>query len=351
MRVLVVDDDDIALDLLECTLASDGHDVETAGSGQEALKRLRRGDIRCVITDWDMPGMSGIDLCRFVRRNDTNGYVYIILLTSHDRQEDVVAGLSAGADDFVRKPFDPSELICRIRVAERTLTLETRDLAIFAMAKLAESRDTDTGEHLERVQRYSECLARELSTHPEYGEEIDDAFIRMIFLTSPLHDIGKVGIPDRVLLKPGKLTDDEFAIMKTHAQIGADTLKAALERHPGTSFLRMAHDIAATHHERWDGRGYPRGLAGKDIPLCGRIVAVADVYDALTTKRVYKDAFSHTLACSMMFKDSGSHFDPLVIDAFQTVADEFLAISERFIDTPIVDTVVSNARNLPTVNI
>lgn len=333
MRILIVDDDDIALDLLANTLESEGYAVEVATSGEEAVERLLVGDIRCVITDWEMPGMTGLDLCRFVRGNlQEAGYVYVVMLTSHGRSDDVVAGLSAGADDFVRKPFDPRELLCRVRVAERILSLETRDVAIFALAKLAESRDTDTGEHLERVRRYSKCLAERLADDSPYSHLVDDRFVRLVYLTSPLHDIGKVGVPDSVLLKPGRLNDDEFAVMKTHAEIGAETLRAALERYPDAGFLRMAHDIAATHHERWDGRGYPEGLSGTDIPLCGRIVALADVYDALSSRRVYKEAFTHTVACSMIADEAGSHFDPIIVEAFLEVTDDFARIRQEHAD-------------------
>ena len=222
----------------------------------------------------------------------TGGYVYVMLLTSHDAREQRVAGRRAGADDFISKPFDSQELLARIETAERILSLETRDVAIFAMAKLAESRDPETGAHLERVRAYSRVLATHLSGLDKYRTEVNAEYIRLIYLTSPLHDIGKVGIPDCVLLKPGRLSDREFEIMKTHAALGAQTLEAALRQFPGVKFLQMARDIAAAHHERFDGSGYPNRLVGDAIPLCGRIVALADVYDAMTSRRVYKDAFT-----------------------------------------------------------
>jgi putative two-component system response regulator len=250
----------------------------------------------------------------------------MILVTSHDSPEATVAGLSAGADDFVGKPFHPSELIARVRTGERILSLETRDVAIFAMAKLAESRDPETGAHLERVRSYCRILAQDLAKQAKFQPLIDQEFIRLIYSTSPLHDIGKVGIPDCVLLKAGRLSAREFEIMKTHTTIGAETLDSALRAFPGVKFLQMAREIAATHHERWDGSGYPSGLGGESIPLSGRIVAVADVYDALTSKRVYKDAFTHDIARAMIVKDSGSHFDPDVVAAF-------IRVESRFIDT------------------
>lgn len=330
MNVLVVEDNDVSRLLLETTLAGAGYRVETARDGAEALERIRSGGFRLVVSDWEMPRMSGPDLCRAVRASDLPGYVYIILVTSHDSPQEAVEGLSAGADDFVSKPFEPSVLTARVRTGERIVALETREIAIFAMAKLAESRDPETGAHLERVRSYCRILAADLGEQPKFRAEIDAEFVRLIYLTSPLHDIGKVGIPDSVLLKAGRLNDREFAIMKTHAELGATTLDAALRAFPGVKFLQMARDIAATHHEHWDGNGYPRGLRGAEIPLCGRIMALADVYDALTSKRVYKAAFAHEVARSMILKDSGTHFDPDVVEAFVRQEEEFAKIRGRY---------------------
>ena len=180
-------------------------------------------------------------------------------------------------------------------------------------------------------------LAETLSQQESRGDDIDSEFLRLIYLTSPLHDIGKVGIPDNVLLKPGRLSDQEFEIMKTHATIGAETLGAAAKLYPDARFLHMARDIALTHHERFDGSGYPNGLIGHDIPLCGRIVALADVYDALTSKRVYKAAFSHEIACSTILSESGTHFDPDVVAAFSEIENEFRAVSERSVELVLAD--------------
>ncbi len=283
-----------------------------------------------VISDWGMPRLDGLQLCSQIRKRDLSGYVYIILLTSHDGRKKVVEGMSAGADDFIAKPFNPAELLVRVRAGERVLALQTRDVAIFALAKLAESRDPETGAHLERVRRYSRALAEQLSKLPKFFDTIDDKFIELIYLTSPLHDIGKVGIPDSVLLKPARLSAEEFEVMKTHAKIGAETLDAALREYPGATFLQMARDIAAAHHERYDGAGYPKGLRGDGIPLCGRIVALADVYDALTSKRIYKDAYGHEHARTIITSESGSHFDPDVVLAFLQCEAKFLAIREEF---------------------
>ena len=329
-RILIVDDDEVSLEISRHTVTRAGYEVEVARNGYEALEILRQGECRLVITDWVMPAMDGLELCREVRAGEFSGYIYVILLTSRGETKDIVAGLTAGADDFMTKPFDPAELRVRMRSGERILAMETRDLAIFAMAKLAESRDPETGAHLERMRSYSRVLAHHLSKQPKFAGQVDNDYVRMIYLTSPLHDIGKVGIPDCVLLKPARLSDREFEIMKQHALIGAETLEAALLEHPGAEFLRMGRHIALTHHERWDGSGYPQGLAGEEIPLCGRIVALADVYDALTTKRVYKDAFQHDVARSIIVEESGTHFDPDVVEAFLATEQEFIAIREKF---------------------
>ena len=330
MRILIADDDAVALDLLEFSLAKAGHEVVRATDGRQALDLVRADNIRVVITDWQMPYLDGLQLCRSIRSSTTDvGYVYVILLTAGDSNS-AVEGLSAGADDLMRKPFNPAEVAVRIRTAERILSVETRDLAIFAMAKLAESRDPESGRHLERVRHYSRLLAQDLSGRPAFAATVDAGYVRLIYLTSPLHDIGKVAIPDSVLLKPGRLSDREFGIMKLHTTFGAQTLAESLREHPEANFLVMAKEIAETHHERVDGSGYPHGLAGAAIPLCGRIVAVADVYDALTSRRPYKAPFAHEVAKSMILADSGSHFDPDVVAAFMRCEDQFIATATKY---------------------
>ncbi|GIX00334.1 MAG: response regulator [Pirellulaceae bacterium] len=331
-RILVVDDDPICRDMLAAVLEDMDFEVETATNGEDAYHRVCHGDFRIVISDWQMPGMSGIELCRKLRARRLGEYVYIILLSSLHGKENLVKGLQAGADDFLCKPFEPVELHVRLNTARRIVSLENRDLIVFSLAKLAESRDCETGAHLERMREYSKLLAEELSKMPKFRQEIDNDFIRAIFLTSPLHDIGKVGIPDNILLKPGRLTPDEFEIMKQHVTIGCKTLDAAYTACPSAEYLRLARDIAATHHEKFDGSGYPNGLAGIDIPLCGRIVALADVYDALTTKRVYKDAMSHEQARRIIIESRGSHFDPDVVDAFLRREEDFQAIRRNLDD-------------------
>ncbi len=329
MKILIADDDLISLKLLRNSLQAAGFSVTVAHDGQHALDLYQQHRFRFVITDWEMPGLSGLDLCRAIRRDSDHAYVYVILLTSHSSSEQMVEGMSAGADDFIVKPYKEPELLVRVRAGQRIIQLETREMVIFSMAKLAESRDPETGRHLERVQQYSLALTRRLALRPRYCHLIDDEFIRLVYETSPLHDIGKVGIPDSVLLKPGRLNDDEFNIMKTHTLIGAETLDASLQYNPDARFLQVARDIAVAHHERFDGTGYPYGLKGEAIPLAARIVALADVYDALTSKRVYKEAYSQLLARQLILQEAGAHFDPEIVAAFQDIEQEFAQIYLR----------------------
>ncbi len=285
---------------------------------------------RLVISDWEMPEMSGVELCRNIRAHGFAHYIYIILVTARDAARDVVEGMDAGADDFIAKPFEPSELCVRLRTGERILSLDSRDLMIFGLAKLAESRDPETGAHLERIREYCRVIAQDLSKQEKYSGQVDGDYVQTIFLTSPLHDIGKVGIPDNVLLKPERLTDKEWSIMKQHTVIGAKTLCAVASEHPNVMFLRMAHEIALTHHECFDGSGYPLGLSGEQIPLCGRITAVADVYDALTNRRTYKDAFTHDVASSIILEGSETQFDPDIVRSFLANKETFYRIREQF---------------------
>jgi putative two-component system response regulator len=328
MQVLIVDDNVVALDLLEHTLKRSGYDVVAADNGRDALEVLCQGNCQLVITDWEMPDMTGIELCRHIRSSGFMNYIYVILLTSRREPSDSIEAMTAGADDLMLKPFQPNELALRVRAGERLLGLETRDLLIFVLAKLAESRDNDTGAHLERVRTFSRVIAEHLAKQPKFRDQVNADFVRLIYLTSPLHDIGKVAVPDSVLLKPGPLTREEFELMKSHTTHGAATLDAALREFPAAGYLRMARDIAASHHEWYDGSGYPYGLSGKNIPLCGRIVALADVYDALTSKRVYKEVFSHEKAKSIVMQARGTHFDPDVVDAFLANEERFIVIRQ-----------------------
>ncbi|GAA4453222.1 HD domain-containing phosphohydrolase [Novipirellula rosea] len=336
MKVLVVEDDAISREVVAHVLTSAGYEVVTASDGNEALQAIDTiGHCQLVISDRDMPGMNGIELCRELRARNTRGYVYFIMLTKLDQPKDKIEGFAAGADDYITKPFNSAELLMRVNTGRRIIALETRDMAIFMMAKLAESRDPETGEHLERVRNFAKTLAHHMYERHPRRQGLDRLFVDLIYDTSPLHDIGKVAIPDRVLLKPGKLTAEEFEIMKRHTLEGAKTIQAALEAYPNARFLQMAWEIAISHHEKFDGTGYPYGLSGEQIPLSARIVAVADVYDAVTSKRVYKDAFPHEAARSIIIDGSAHHFDPDVVDAFLESESEFQSIRSRFTDAPV----------------
>jgi putative two-component system response regulator len=330
MRVLLVEDDPDTMELLENALVHFGYEVTSAGNGLEALELMRSDHYPLIISDWEMPEMSGIELCREVRQRMSSSYTYFILLTMRSGTHHVVDALHAGADEFLSKPFDPHELQMRLQVAERILSLESRDLVIFSLARLAEARDPETGAHLERIREYCRVISRHLSRQGKFRDQVDGNYVQLLYLTSPLHDIGKVGIPDSILLKPGRLTAEEFEIMKQHSVIGGETLHAAAVAYPGAKYLQMARDIAISHHEKYDGSGYPFGLRGDDIPLCGRIVAISDVYDALTTARVYKPAYSHEVAREIILEGRGKHFDPEIVEAFLANEERIVDIKRRF---------------------
>ncbi|MGB0866481.1 MAG: HD-GYP domain-containing protein, partial [Granulosicoccaceae bacterium] len=208
----------------------------------------------------------------------------------------------------------------------------TRDLTIRALSSLAETRDNETGLHIVRTQHYVKLLAESLQLHPDFAEILQPAFIDLLYKSAPLHDVGKIGIPDHILLKPGKLNEDEFAVMRTHAQLGRDALASAAKENPASAFLRLAQEIALYHHEKWDGTGYPAMLSGEAIPLSARLMALADVYDALVSKRIYKAAMSHEQAKAIIVEGRGTHFDPRVVDAFLTVESGFVHIAKKYGD-------------------
>jgi response regulator RpfG family c-di-GMP phosphodiesterase len=352
-RVLIVDDSHDNIRIL-VALLRDKYELETAVSGEECLSKILGFGPELVLLDIMMPGLDGYEVCRRIKDSPLGGFTQVILISGRASPAERLKGYDAGADDYLVKPFDHDELVAKVRahfrlrktmkslwdansqiqkfnqelemlVAERTReVVATRDIAIFALAKLADSRDAETGDHLERMRNYSRILADQLRLVGPYRDMIDAEFVDDIYRFSPLHDIGKVGIPDAILLKPGRLTAEEFDIMKTHSDIGADALQEALEHSDSGGFLAMATVIARHHHERFDGRGYPAGLAGPDIPLPARIVALADVYDAITSARVYKPALEPKTAKRMIEEESGTHFDPAIVDAFLQREDELI---------------------------
>lgn len=331
MKILVVEDDEIAQGVLESILQKNGHEVLLAGNGQEAVEVIKNNQVSITILDWNMPVMNGIELTRYIRASADINYIYVIMVTSRNAKEDLLEGLSAGVNDFITKPIEPTELFLRIKNAGQILESETTSLALFSLAKLAESKDTDTGNHLERIRLYSKVLGQEIC-RMQSEASLKPNMPEMLYQTSPLHDIGKVGIPDLILLKPAALSDQEWALMKSHAEIGARTLDEVLQKFPNAEYLRIARDIAWCHHERWDGSGYPRGLKGDEIPIEAQIVSIADVYDAVTMKRVYKNAIPHDIARGIITEGSSTQFSPKLVEAFLNVEERFSEIRKTYDD-------------------
>lgn len=355
--VLIVDDEPDIVKIIG-TLLKSRYRPLSATSGAQALE-IAFGPTTpdLVLLDVMMPGLSGYDVCRRLKADARTRDVPVIFLTAMQEVKDEQMGFDVGAVDYIFKPISHAILLTRIRtqltlkaaadflkdknafleseVARRTRELRViQDATIVAMASLAETRDNETGNHIRRTQHYVQALARKLQPHPKFGPLLDDDTIDMLFKSAPLHDIGKVGIPDAILLKPGKLTPEEFEVMKTHTTLGRDAILAAekLIDAPST-FLHFAREIAHYHQEKWDGSGYPDRLAGEAIPLSARLMALADVYDALVTRRVYKPPFPHAQSVEIIREGRGKHFDPHVADAFLEIHDAFRGIAERFADS------------------
>ena len=332
MKILVVDDEFASRKKMERLIQRLGYETIVAENGKEGWEIWKDERVRMVITDWNMPGISGLSLCEKIRASEGGQYTYLIMVTTRNATNDIVVGMDAGADDFITKPFVKEELAVRIRAAERILAFETKDVVIFSMAKLAESRDPETGQHLERIRYYAKALAESAARTDNLSQKIDKVFIDNIFLSSPLHDIGKIGIPDFILLKPARLDDREFTTMKKHTLIGFNTINAALEKFPRANYLKMGTEITLSHHEKFDGSGYPDGLKGEEIPLSVRVVTLADIYDALISKRVYKEAHSPDVAKDMIISEQGKHLDPDLVKAFLSAEDKFIEIANQFKD-------------------
>jgi putative two-component system response regulator len=351
--ILVVDDLIENTEVLRAFLLPLGLAVRTTLCGEEALAMVAESPPDAILLDLMMPGLDGVEVCRRLKRDPKTRHIPVIIITGNSDRESNVRALEAGADDFVSKPFDRVLLEARLASSLKTKQLQddllhyqqdlesqveartmevrrTQQITVFALAKLAESRDNETGDHLERMRAYAQLLAGELSTWDKFSDQISPEFLEQLYQSTPLHDIGKVGIPDAILLKPGKLTPEEFEIMKAHAVVGGDTLKAADQEAGKDSFLAMGRDIAYFHHEKWDGSGYPHGIGGDSIPLPARIAALADVYDALSSKRPYKEPFSHEKSREIILAGNGSHFDPDVVQAFLKKESAFVEIRDLF---------------------
>jgi putative two-component system response regulator len=355
--VLVVDDTPDNLSLVS-SLLRDDYVVRVANNGEKALRIAASEQAPdLILLDIMMPGMDGYEVCRRLKEDPRSRDIRVIFLTAKSEVEDERKGFKLGAVDYITKPISPPILQERIKthlalkaaadflrdkniyleqeVARRTQELAAiQDVTILAMASLAETRDSDTGNHIRRTQFYVKALARQLQHHPRFKHYLTDANIDMLFKSAPLHDIGKVGIPDSILLKPGRFEPHEFEIMKRHTILGREAIEHA-EKSLGieVDFLRTAKEIAMSHQEKWDGSGYPEALKGDAIPISARLMALADVYDALISRRVYKEGMPHEKAVAIIVDGRGSHFDPDIVDAYLRIQDEFRAIAARFVDS------------------
>jgi len=345
--ILIVDDTVANVDILVYALEND-YDVMVAMDGESALESVAEHRPDLILLDIMMPGMDGYEVCRRLKADAATSHIPIIFLTAMTEEQDEAKGLALGAVDYITKPFSPELVKARAKnqlelkmhrdsleemVRERTKQLElTQEITIESMGTLAEYRDPETGGHIKRTQQYVRVLAEQLQKHPKFEGYLTDTVIDMLYKSAPLHDIGKVGIKDDILLKPGKITEQEFDEMKKHASYGRDVIAIQEKKLGAHSFLHHAGLMAGSHHEKWDGSGYPEGLAGDEIPIEGRIMAVADVYDALISKRVYKPPFPHEKAVMIITEEKGRHFDPDMVDAFLAIEDIFRQIGYKYAD-------------------
>ncbi len=356
--LLVADDEPVNLRVLGELLQS-RYRVRVANSGGRALQVANSDpppDL--ILLDIVMPDMDGYAVLATLRANPATRDIPVIFVTSMGASADEERGLQLGAVDYITKPYQPAIVLARVRthlelkqardwLKDQNAFLEAevnrrlaenlmiQDASIMALASLASVRDTETGNHLLRTQGYVRALAEQLRGHPRHAAQLTPRYINSLAKSAPLHDIGKVGIPDHILLKPGRLTPEEWSIMQTHARLGSEAIEAA-ERDVAQpiEFLAIAKEITRCHHEKWDGSGYPAGLKGDAIPLSARLMALADVFDALSTRRPYKESMNMAQVTEMIVAGRGQHFDPDVVDAFLAVRERFAEIAERLADTP-----------------
>ena len=354
--ILVVDDTPDNLVLMS-ELLRDRYAVKLAKSGERALQ-LAAADPPpdLILLDIMMPGLSGLDVIQRLKADETTRHVPVIFLTAMSAVEDEQRGLEMGAVDYITKPISPPIVLARVanhlqlkaasdflrdknaflenEVERRTReNLAIQDVTILALASLAETRDLETGNHIRRTQHYVRILAEQLKSHPRFGWHLTDENIQMLYKSAPLHDIGKVGVPDHILLKRGQLTPEETELMKMHTTLGRNAIQSAEDQlGMPVDFLCTAKEIAYYHQEKWDGTGYPTGCKGEEIPISARIMALADTYDALISKRPYKEAMTHEQAAAIIREGSGTHFDPEIVSAFEDAQEEFRAIAARFSD-------------------
>lgn len=354
ITVLIVDDDTESLVVLG-KLLQPYYDVLAAPSGERALE-IAAGTPKpdLILLDVLMPGMDGYDVLVQLHEMPSTHDISVIFITGLDSTEDEERGLRLGAVDYIAKPYRPPIVLARVRtqlelkrardwLRDQNAYLEAevarrmrdilliQDITINALAELAETRDPETGNHIRRTQKYVHILAESLRTHPRFADFLTDKTIELLVKSAPLHDIGKVGIPDHILLKPDKLTPEDWVVMKTHSLLGATAIERAVRNADHrVDFLVMAKQIAHFHHEKWDGSGYPEGLKADDIPIPARLMALADVFDALVSRRIYKTSMSEELARDLIASERGHHFDPDVVDAFLANFDEFVAVSRKY---------------------
>lgn len=353
--ILIVDDSPMVIHLLLGILEE--YHLKFALNGEDALKIVRENpDIDLILLDIEMPIKNGYEVLSELKMDPKLSEIPVIYLTAKDDFEEEAKGLEMGAVDYIKKPMNTAILKARVethinlrfakvfiekqneilenKVRQRTREIIiTRDITINSMMSLLEVRDIESGHHIKRTQFYIQELCNYLSKTGPYKSQLTKEKVINIFRTAPLHDIGKVGIPDKILLKPGKLTAEEFEIMKKHTTHAIQAFSNVDERLGDTNFLNIAKEIAGSHHERWDGKGYPYGLKGNEIPIPGRMMAIADVYDALVNKRVYKEAFSHEESVKIILAEKGKQFDPVMIDAFKVLENKFRLINVKYSNT------------------
>ncbi|BCZ47170.1 response regulator [Clostridium gelidum] len=350
--IMIVDDTEMNIDILVEAL-NEEYELIVAINGLEALELIEEQKPDLILLDIMMPEMDGYEVLKKLKKNQNLETIPVILLSAITDSDSKNKGFSLGAVDYVTKPFEIVEVKARVKtqlrleearlilesqniileekVKERTQLIErTNSAAIYCLAALAETRDPETGEHIKRTQEYIRELALELRKNEKYKDILTDEYIELLYKSAPLHDIGKVGVKDSILLKPGKLTAEEFDEMKKHTTYGEESLMVGIKELGEESFLTLAKEIALTHHEKWDGSGYPMGLSKEEIPISGRLMALSDVYDALISKRVYKEAFTHDEAKNIILESRGTHFDPDIVDAFIKREGKFIEIMERF---------------------
>ena len=359
--IMIVDDTEMNIAILVDAL-QDNYEVIVAINGLDAIELLEDQKPDLILLDIIMPEMDGYDVLKTIKKNSELEHIPVILLSAITDSGSKAKGFSLGAVDYVTKPFEIVEVMARVetqlrleearlilenqnlfleeKVKERTEFLErTNSAAIYCLVALAETRDLETGEHINRTQKYIRELALELQGKDEYRDVLTNEYIELLYKSAPLHDIGKVGVKDSILLKPGRLTEEEFEEMKKHTIYGGESLMGGKNELGENSFLTLAEEIAFTHHEKWDGSGYPNRLSKKEIPISGRLMALSDVYDALISKRVYKGAFTHDEARNIILEGRGAHFDPDIVDAFIRREAEFIKIMEKHRDNLATESV------------